>query len=257
MNGEIYFEEMGVGRPVLLLHCLPGRASHFLPLATELARDHRVLMADNPGYGRSAALPAPYSLELANDRIRDALLGRGVTELAIVGHSLGAWRALGLALSPALRVRSVVLLGGLGHLPDEARAGYLPLADVARRSLAEAADAMVPGAFAPGFLERHPEVERETRSWVTEAPRDTFVGELEAVARLPDLRPRLGALAAPVVARVGSADLFTPPALSQAVVDAVPHGRLELVPDCGHMPLFEDRAATIASIARALREARP
>ncbi len=79
-------------------------------------------------------------------------------------------------------------------------------------------------------------------------PRDVLARELEAVAAMTELAPRLPTLTAPVVARVGALDIAAPADWSRAIVDSVPHGRLELVEGCGHVLLYEDRDATISSI---------
>lgn len=251
MTDLVHFEDVGRGPAVLLLHGCPSKSAHFAPLVEALAPTHRVLVADLPGYGESAAL-APYSLDAATERLASLLVDRAVTELAVVGHSLGGYRALALALEPRLRVRTVVTLGGFAEMPPEVRAGYRGAAQLARRSLDELADALMPAAFATGYAEAHPSDAREVRSWIVDAPRETLVAELEALADLPDLRPRLGRLTTRLVVRVGAGDLIAPPARSEEVVRAAPRATLEIVPGCGHTLLLEDRDATVAAVVAAV-----
>jgi 3-oxoadipate enol-lactonase len=117
----MYVRESGDGPVVLLLPGCPMPADHFAELAAQLARTHRVLSPDLPGYGKS---PGDGNLQRTTEVLERAMLDRSVSELSIVGASLGAWRALALAASGRLRVSLVISLGGFAHLPDEARAAF-------------------------------------------------------------------------------------------------------------------------------------
>lgn len=70
-----------------------------------------------------------------------------------------------------------------------------------------------------------------------------------------DLRPRLAELDVPILARVGTADLATPPALSEEIVEHAARGHLELVEGVGHALIHEDLEGTVASTRRALDDA--
>src|SRR5205807_4886577 len=50
----IFVRESGEGPPVVLLHGFPETGRCWQPVARALSEDHRVLVPDLPGYGRSA-----------------------------------------------------------------------------------------------------------------------------------------------------------------------------------------------------------
>ncbi len=62
----IYYEELGTGRPLVILHGGPG-ASHdyLLPHLIPLAKTHRLVLIDERGSGKSTTLddPAGYTVE--------------------------------------------------------------------------------------------------------------------------------------------------------------------------------------------------
>ena len=107
----------------------------------------------------------------------------------------------------------------------------------------------------PAYAAAHPDILETVTDWVDACPRDVFARELDAVAEIDDLSSRLASLESPLIARVGTLDVAAPPEWSREIVDAVPHGRLELVEGCGHALLYEDRDATIASILNAVHPA--
>lgn len=99
----------GSGPEVVLVHGLGSSAEHWLPMARDLARDHRVILTELPGHG-IASMARPLTLAgaaLALDReIADECNG----PVVLVGHSVGGLVALAEALRAPERVRALVLV---------------------------------------------------------------------------------------------------------------------------------------------------
>lgn len=232
---------------VIVLHGA-NPVSYFDDLVEALEPHYRVLVPELPGWGESPPLAAGQGFEVTNEALRQALREAGVERAAIVGYSLGGWRALEIALSGAFDVSGVYLLSTFTASPTpELRQLYRDYAELAR-SPADLRPAVRDLYLPPDYAAAHPDIHEEVTHWVYACPRDVFARELDAVATLPDLAPRLPTLTTPVVARVGALDIAAPADWSRAIVDAVPHGHLELVEGCGHVLLYEDRDATISSI---------
>ncbi len=243
--------DRGEGEAVVLLHGA-NPVSYFNDLVAALVAHNRVLVPEIPGWGESPVLPAGQDFGVTNAALREALLQANVERVAFVGYSLGGWRALDLALSGAFEVSCVYLLSTFTASPSpELRERYREFADLARSSVdlrPVVRDLYLPPAYAAA----HPDIHETVTEWVNACPRDVFARELDAIASLEDLTPRLPNLEAPLVARVGTLDIAAPADWSREIVAAVPHGRLELVEGCGHVLLYEDRDATIASVLAAV-----
>lgn len=249
---HIHIDEIGHGPAVLALHGMPTSPRHMARLATPLAAGYRFLIPHLPGYGASPAMPEPYSFEQVNDCLEEELGRRLVTDVAVVGYSAGALRALQLALRGRLRVRCVVALAPVVSLTDEERAA----ARLSAQMLLSGAD-LRPLA-GPRFLSAHdaatrPDLVEVVERWMTATPPECLAAEIEAMCREVDVLPQLGQLTMPLVARVGELDLACPVPKSRALVDAAPAGRLELVPGVAHALLLEDPAGTVRSVDRLLR----
>lgn len=241
-------QDIGRGPAVVLIHGFLADAQHLEPLARELAsRSLRVLIPDLPGYRGTAALPEPNDLAVAEAQIEAALAGVGCAEAALVGTSLGAWRALSIALAGRFRVTHVVALGGLVSLPSEARDGWRQLA-AALRSGIDLADALASQLYAASYRASHPETSAAVGRWIEATGPRVLAAEAEAIAELRDLRPRLGELGIPILARVGDVDTATPPAWSREIASLAPHCKLEIVSDAGHLLATEDCSGTAAAI---------
>lgn len=100
---------MGRGPAVVLVHGLGSNASHWLPLARDLAKDHRVAFAELPGHGL-APISLPFKLEQATLLLDHALSGLSNEPVVLVGHSVGGLVAASEALQAPHRVRGLVLV---------------------------------------------------------------------------------------------------------------------------------------------------
>ena len=240
-------DDEGSGPAVLLLHGCPGTIEFLKPLVQALAANHRVLTPSLPGYGATPSLPGPYDFEKVTTWLGEEVRRRGISEVAVVGHSLGAYRGIALAVSRAIKVTRLVLLSGFAQVPEEVGRGMKEFARLLRAGT-DISPVFLSRMVAPGFSDRRPDAAAEILSWLHAAPNDVIADELDAVGDLPDLLAVLPSLDVPVLARVGALDVATPPAMSEAIVAVARCGRLEVVPACGHAILHEDTTATVASV---------
>src|SRR4030095_8120537 len=82
-------------------------------LLDRLARDHRVIAFDRPGFGHSDRPRERLWTPAAQAKLLLAALAQlGVDRAAVVGHSMGTLVALAMALNSPAMVRKLVLLSG-------------------------------------------------------------------------------------------------------------------------------------------------
>jgi proline iminopeptidase len=113
-NAIIYYEVIGRGRPLIVLHGGPGDThEYFLPYFLPLARHHKLVFIDERGSGRSQRLSDVSQYTLANmacdvDAARRAL---GLGDTDVLGHSFGGILAQAYATSYPTHVRRLILAG--------------------------------------------------------------------------------------------------------------------------------------------------
>jgi pimeloyl-ACP methyl ester carboxylesterase len=100
---------MGHGRTVVLVHGLGSDANDWLPVARDLARDHRVVLVELPGHG-VAPMNVPFTLEQATLALDRAIAAESREPVVLVGHSVGGLIATTEALQAPRRVRGLVLV---------------------------------------------------------------------------------------------------------------------------------------------------
>jgi 3-oxoadipate enol-lactonase len=243
--------EFGAGPTVVLLHGFLAASDHLEPLARELSRSWRVLLPDMPGYGGTPR-PESCALDVVQGEIEDALISAGISDVALVGCSVGGYRALSIALANRVHVTHVIALGGMATLPTDAREGQRQMAAGLRGGV-DLVAIVVEKLFSPGYAATHPEVVPMVERWLRTTPVEVLAAEAEAIADMRDLRPMLARLEVPVLARVGDADVATPPDWSREITAGTPKAPLEIVPGAGHLLAIEDLAGTSAAIERLLR----
>jgi len=99
----------GRGPTIVLVHGLGSSAAHWLPVARDLARDHRVMLVELPGHG-IAPMPDGLSLDGAAHALDDAIHQEYDGPVVLVGHSVGGLVAVAAALRDPDCVRALVLV---------------------------------------------------------------------------------------------------------------------------------------------------
>lgn len=114
-NGTVYYETLGKGPTVILLHGGFGDLRMWDDQFEELARTFRVVRYDQPGFGKSSKPQAAYSPSALLLQLMDHLQ---VGKALLVGNSMGGTLAIDFALGHPGRVTKIVLVGsGPGGYP--------------------------------------------------------------------------------------------------------------------------------------------
>ncbi len=111
------YTDSGSGPTLLFIHGILGSQHQWAHLVDLLDDDHRVLVPDLFGHGRSDKPIGDYSLGAHAATLRDLLDRLGVQRVTLVGHSLGGGIAMVFAYLFPERVDRLVLVssGGLGR----------------------------------------------------------------------------------------------------------------------------------------------
>lgn len=247
-------------RPLLLVHGLGGDRHTWRPVLEPLRRDRDVLVAELPGFGGSAPLPAdvePRPKALAR-ALAAELVRQQVGPVHVAGVSLGGWVALELAAEG--RAASVTALAPAGFWP---RPLGMPRSELAR--LARLSDPLLPlllrvPALRNGVLGRMMGGPgrygyRDALQLIRGYARASDLPRVNAAmrARTFDWERRLEAIATRVPVQIvwgGTDPLVRAP--RGVLPDAVTVHRLA---EAGHMPMFDDPDAVVALVRQIADEA--
>jgi len=238
---DVTLTEAGSGRPYLLLH---GGAGPFsvLPFADLLAgRPARVLVPTAPGFNGT---PRPDDVSDVRDlaelyvRLIEQL---ELTDVIVVGNSIGGWVAAEIALLACPRVAGVVIMNGTGiQVADH------PVADFFSLSLDQL-----------GELSYHtPSRFRIDPAALTDAQQALMSGNRQAIAVYagehgmtdPTLADRLVEVKVPTLVLWGQSDRVVDPDYGRAYAAAIPGSTYLPLFGTGHLPQLETPEPVLAAI---------
>lgn len=120
---NLYYEEAGIGTPVIFVHEFAGDYRTWEPQMRAFSRQHRCVTYSQRGYPPSdvPSDPARYGQDIARDDVIAVMDALAIKKAHIVGHSMGAYTALHVGIHHPGRCYSVTAAGcGWGSLPDPA-----------------------------------------------------------------------------------------------------------------------------------------
>jgi pimeloyl-ACP methyl ester carboxylesterase len=123
---RLHVEHHGNGPPIILTHGLGDDSTRWSAVTALLTDRYTVTMWDLPGHGRSPATdnPADYSRDTVLIEL-ERLVDRTEQPVTLVGHSLGGYLSLALALRSPEKIAALVLIAsGPGYRDPAGRAKW-------------------------------------------------------------------------------------------------------------------------------------
>jgi pimeloyl-ACP methyl ester carboxylesterase len=250
---RIAYEVLGEGDPLLFIHGLGYDRQGWGPLPARLAEDFQVLLFDNRGVGESDVPEGPYAVsQMAADAIA-VLDAAGVASAHVFGVSLGGYIAQEIAVTYPERVRKLVLAstapGGprshpmpavgmeaFGRFPTMEREAGLRL--------------MVENSLGPHGVRERPELTDEIYRYRLERAPSLAGWQAQAWAGATfDGYERAATIAVPTLVLQGGDDTVVDPRNGELLAELIPGARLELVPERGHLMMWQE-GETLAPVVR-------
>ena len=243
MTTDLHVREAGSGRPLVLLHAFPLSAAMWLEQRNGLSDLARVVTPDLRGFGGS---PLAYDETPSLDAMADDVVGLldklGLDQVVLGGLSMGGYVAMALLRRAPERVSALVLADTKATADPEAardnreRIAATVLEEQSPRVLLED---VLPSLVGDTTMRERPLVHGRVRALVESAPPAAVAWAQRAMAARPDSLDTLRSAAVPALVVVGDEDALAPPADAQAMVDALPSGRLVRIPRSGHLTAVE------------------
>jgi pimeloyl-ACP methyl ester carboxylesterase len=239
---EVRLWRDGAGTALMFLHGAAGVPA-WMPFFTQLAGAHEVLLPEHPGFGHS---DNPAWIRNVGDVAMyylDFLDGLG-KQVHLVGHSLGGWIAAELAVRNCSRLASLSLIA-----PAGVRVKGVPSGDNFIWSPEELARNLFHDqSFAEQMIAYTPS-EEEADLQLTNRFMAAKLG-WEPRWFNPALERWLHRIKVPVFVLWGREDKIMPSAYAKVWQERVPDVRVEIVPECGHLPQVEKADLAAQKILR-------
>ena len=256
-GGEVAFDVLGEGPPVVLVHGTPASSFLWREVAPALARTHRVHVWDMLGYGGSRPDPgiAP-SIARQARTLAELVEHWGLEAPALVGHDIGGGVVLRAHLVEQVPVRSLALLDAavLGpwntpfteHMQqhEEAYRTMPPhvFADIVSARLRTATHREMSDAVLGSYLAPWAGSSGQQR-WIDQVAAVTFEDTREVVSALDRV-------SAPALVLWGERDDWLDVSVGDRLAAAIPGARRENIAGAGHFIAEDEPAAVAAALLR-------
>ncbi|MEW6733199.1 MAG: alpha/beta fold hydrolase [Acidobacteriota bacterium] len=241
VNGHrLCYLDVGQGDPIVLLHGLGSSALSWLFVLPELGQRRRVIALDQIGHGRSEKPAIPYRISDFVDYLEAFLKQLSLSQVDLVGNSLGGWVAAHFAIKRPELVRRLALVCSAGLLPSPELQARLQQIHFAPRTFAEMR-AMLSACFydkARFVNQRSVAISYLLRR--LENNGDTVMRILDSISNQHEwLDEQLYQVSARTLVLWGREDELLPVEFAKRFATAITNAQLEIFERCGHVPQLE------------------
>ena len=259
---RIRYVESGTGQTVVFLHGLGASIYSWRDVIGPVAAaGFHVVAFDNRGFGGSDRPGSGYGADDYASLTVAFLDSLHLSDVVLVGHSMGGEIAALATLKDPSNVRGLVLIdaAGLGtHLPLLTRLARAPL--VGRMVAGLRGRSGVEKALRSTFGVPSRVSQAEVDQYYAPVAAPDFTRTLAGVAREFDfsaLKGRLDSIAKPTLVMWGSRDVWIPPGIGERMTANLQRAAFVLVPGVGHDLPDEDPAALLRSLIPFLQQGIP
>jgi pimeloyl-ACP methyl ester carboxylesterase len=222
-NMEMYYEEYGAGKPLVLLHGFGGSAQNWYPFATKLSERHRLIVVDLRGHGHSTNPENKFTHREAANDVFLLLEKLGVGHFSAMGISSGGMALLHMATSQPKRIDAMVLVSATTHFPDQARM-------IMRRASLDVMPQQV--------QEMYRECAKRGDEQISQ-----LIAQFNALGENQDdmnfTARDLSAITARTLVVHGDRDRFFPVEIPVSIYRAIPDAALWIIPGGEHAPIYD------------------
>jgi pimeloyl-ACP methyl ester carboxylesterase len=232
---EMYFEVLGRGEPLLLLHGFNGCGADWTHVFPVWPEGWRLVVPDLRGHGRSTNPSRQFTFRQAALDVLALLDHLGLRRVKAIGMSAGAKTLLHLATRQVERLEAMVLVSAAPYFPKEARALMAQIETEGRTD-----------ADWRFMRERHRHGDEQIKDLWRQGR--AFMDSYDDMNFTP---PYLSTIRARTLIVHGDRDPIYPLHIPFEMHAAIPGSYLCIVPNGGHGPIFGKQRASFEEAALA------
>jgi pimeloyl-ACP methyl ester carboxylesterase len=182
------------------------------------------------------------------------ILAEAPPRFALAGHSMGGYVAFEIMRQAPQRVAKLALINTRAR-PDTAEAAARRQGFMARAQSGDfrgVLDEQFPDLVHPSRLD-DAALRQMFYDMAGDVGPEAFIRQQTAIVGRPDSRPTLAWIKCPTLVLTGDQDNTIPNSLSMEMASGIPGAKLVVLPNCGHLPQWEQTRATEDALTEWLR----
>lgn len=235
-GGEMYYEDVGQGEPVVFASGLNGVGRYWKPQVPLFSKYFRVITYDQRGTGQSDRIQRAFSLDQMADELVGLLDTLKIERAHIVGMSTGGAIGQTIAIEHPERVMKLALCSTWTHCDPWFRRLFHARRDMYLQAGPDLHSQFHPlFLYSPDYVNAHDaEIEAERKNAPTKSsPVEVSVARIDALLKF-DRRAGLPTIKAETLVMGSDSDFITPSYFSEALAKAIPGAKLIMNKGGGH-----------------------
>ena len=240
-DAEIFYQVLGDGPPIVLLHPFPANHEFWLPAAQSFLTRYRLILPDLRGHGDSDIGEGPATMQKHAEDIARAMDDAEMDRAAFAGVSIGGYALFELWRHHRDRISALVLCNTKAPADSsEARSARL-------KSAAEVMEGGTEPFFESMLSKLLGDTTRSTRPDLVQGAL-RMMGKMSAedvamvqrgMAERPDSVATLKTISVPTLIVTGEEDVVTGSAEAELMRQNIPGSKLKIIPKAGHYAAWE------------------
>lgn len=240
-DAEIFYEVLGKGPPVVLLHPFPAHRKLWEPAAQALLSRYTVILPDLRGHGESSAGEGPATMQKHAADLLSLLDREQMRRAAFAGTSIGGYILFEFWRRYRERVATLVLIDtrAPADTPEGRAARLQSAADVLERGTEPFIESVVPRLLGEATRRARPDLVDAARRMMLRMTPQGINAVQRGMAERPDSVPTLPTINVPTLILAGDEDVLSPVADAELMRRNIPGSQLRIVPRAGHYAVWE------------------
>jgi len=240
-DAELFYEVIGQGPPLVLLHPFPAHHEFWLSAAQAISTRYRLILPDLRGHGDSSPGEGPASMEKHATDILRICDQEAVGRAAFAGVSIGGYVMFEFWRRYRERVTVLALCNTRPQAETaESRVARLKTAaDVLERGTEPFIESMVPKVFGKTTIANRPDLVDAAKRMMRKMSPNAVNLVQRGMADRPDSSPTLKTINVPTLILGADEDVASPLADAELMRQSVARADLEVIPRAGHYAIFE------------------
>jgi len=244
-DAEIFYEIVGEGVPVVLLHPFPAHHEFWNPAAAALGARYRLILPDLRGHGDSEIGEGPALMQKHAGDVARVLDAASVGKAVFVGCSIGGYILFEFWRRFRGRVTALALCDTRAQ-PDTAEGRVNRLksaADVLEQGTEPFIESMIPKLIGRTTVSTRPDLVEGARAMMRKMSAEDVSLVLRGMAERPDSVADLKTINVPALIAIGEEDVLSTVADGELMRQHIAGSQLKVIPKAGHYSPWEQPEA--------------